>query len=690
MPAPAALAAPAQARFWQRTGVCILLLLLFGIAARLPALHGELIWDDHLLVETNPMIRSPLLVAEAFRHYLFPDATEGHYRPVQTVSYIADYYFWHTDTVGFHLSNICWHAAAGVLLYLLLARIFPTVLLSAAGRRDGANTCTVPRIAAFMVALLWMVHPVHSAAVDYISGRADSLVFVFSAGAWLLYLQAGVRTQSAARAALYLLAATCALLALCSRESGLTWMLIFLLYVFGFERTATWRRKAAVLSACAVLLLVYGALRQLPESGPQDIAASSRTAGTTAVLMLRALGDYARLMLLPTNLHVERTVASSVKTFVDFLAIGGAVLLAAFLYGARRGGRGRQARIFGAAWFIITYLPVSNLVHLNATVAEHWLYLPSVGFLIFVLGMVLDLPTRYQRSAVAFASLAVLALTARSAIRSSDWVDPETFFRRTFAAGGSNSRIGVNLGVVYARRGEHAKAEAILRKVLQVAPNYPLARNNLALALAQQGNKNEAAELFRTANSAGTPSSVAHEPTSDAALHLARLRYNDKDTAGARAILADARRAFPGAWELVRFESEIVRATEGAEAALPLVTAFADEKWWHAGASLTAGKLFIEQGNLARAGLAFSHASRLDVHDARALNLLASVKMKEERLDEACAVQRRAVARRPDEPRQYLMLAEILTKMGRPGEAGAVLAQVSHMQAVAEAQVPAR
>jgi Flp pilus assembly protein TadD len=682
---------PAQrSAFWQRTGLFVLLLLLFGIAARLPALHGELIWDDHLLVENNPMIRSPLLTVEAFRHYLFPDAVEGHYRPVQTLSYIFDYYFWGIDTFGFHLSNICWHATAGLLLYLLLRRIFPTIVRSTSHADAAAYDQAASKLGAFVVALIWMIHPVHSAAIDYISGRADSLVFVFAAGGWLLYLQARVTKRIPARSVLYVLASASALLALCSRESGLMWMLVFLLYVFAFEKATTWRGKIAVLSTCVVLLLLYAGLRQIPESRAAEVAPSTRTVGTTAVLMSRALGDYGRLMLAPTNLHVERTVAGPIKTFVDFLAIGGAVLLAGFIYGARRDGRGRQARIFGAGWFIITYLPVSNLVHLNATVAEHWLYLPSVGFLIFAFGVVIDLPVRYWRPAIAFASFAVLALTARSAIRSSDWVDAETFFRRTFAAGGSNSRIGVNLAVIYARRGENAKAEAILRKVLQVSPNYALARNNLALALAQQGKKDEADEFFRTANSVATPNSAAHEPTWDAALHLARLRYNDKDTPAALAIVGDARRAFPRTWELVRFESEILRATQGPEAALLVVEEFASQKWWHAGASLALGQLLAEQGEFVRASAAFSHASRLDVHDARALNLLASVKMKQERFDEACTAQRRALANRPDEPRQYLMLSEILTKMGRPDEARALLVEVSHMQAAAEAQAATR
>ena len=41
-----------------------------------------------------------------------------------------------------------------------------------------------------LVALVWTVHPVHNAAVAYISGRADSLAALFALSAWLLLLQA--------------------------------------------------------------------------------------------------------------------------------------------------------------------------------------------------------------------------------------------------------------------------------------------------------------------------------------------------------------------------------------------------------------------------------------------------------------------------------------------------------------------
>ncbi len=89
-----------------------------GFIIRLPAIQGGLIWDDIILTRDNPFIKSPLLALETFRHYLFLDSLSGHYRPVQNLSYMFDYFFWNTDPAGFHLSNILLHVAAGLLCFL--------------------------------------------------------------------------------------------------------------------------------------------------------------------------------------------------------------------------------------------------------------------------------------------------------------------------------------------------------------------------------------------------------------------------------------------------------------------------------------------------------------------------------------------------------------------------------------------
>src|SRR5712692_2255597 len=165
---------------------------------------------------------------------------------------------------------------------------------------------------------------------------------------------------------------------------------------------------------------------------------------------------------------------------LEYLSISGLSLLAVFFLGVIKKGRGKALRLFGAAWFLAAYLPISNIVQLNATVAEHWLYLPSVGLLIFIAGCALELPMRYRRAVPALAIIAVLGLSVRSFLRSEDWTDEETFYKHTLAAGGASGRVATNLGQVYARRGNYAEAEKIFRRVLQLLPDYPLAQNNLA------------------------------------------------------------------------------------------------------------------------------------------------------------------------------------------------------------------
>jgi Flp pilus assembly protein TadD len=97
------------------------------------------------------------------------------------------------------------------------------------------------------------------------------------------------------------------------------------------------------------------------------------------------------------------------------------------------------------------------------------------------------------------------------------------------------------------------------------------------------------------------------------------------------------------------------------------------------------GRLYAELGKAQEAEAVLRHASWLDVHDAESLNLIAVMDVGQHRLEEAYAIQRRAVSRQPNQPRQYLLLSDILTQMGRTEEARAALAQVSEMKATASA-----
>ena len=167
------------------------------------------------------------------------------------------------------------------------------------------------------------------------------------------------------------------------------------------------------------------------------------------------------------------------------------------------------------------------------------------------------------------------------------------------------------------------------------------------------------------------------------------MKRAEGDIDGTMKILEQARLDYPETWEVIRFQAEVLRVSKqhrcrhgigGRFRAQKLVALRGFASRWDA--------CMRNKGDAERATAAWRHASWLDVHDAESLNLIAGVRLRQNRLDEAFKIQQRAVARQPDQPRQYRMLSDILTKMGREDEARAALAQVSQMEAFA--QVSAR
>ena len=63
--------------------------------------------------------------------------------------------------MGFHLTNILLHAAAALSVFIFVFYVSDNI---------GAS---------FLTGLLFAVHPIHTEAVAYIAGRADSLYSIF-------------------------------------------------------------------------------------------------------------------------------------------------------------------------------------------------------------------------------------------------------------------------------------------------------------------------------------------------------------------------------------------------------------------------------------------------------------------------------------------------------------------------------
>jgi len=210
-----------------------------------------------------------------------------------------------------------------------------------------------------------------------------------------------------------------------------------------------------------------------------------------------------------------------------------------------------------------------------------------------------------------------------------------------------------------------------------------MARNNLADALAHEGKEKEAEALFAHSTETAAKDRKGYPRTWIAALNLSQLLHKEHDDPGAIAVLEKARQTYPGTWELISAEAELLRETGQADTALGLIKHFAQTNWWHYRAWGAYGRLLAQKDDSEAAAQVLRHASLLDVHETAALNLIAVIRMRQNRLDEALRTQKNAVARQPDEPRQYVLLSDILDKMGRTDESRSALAQVSRLRELA-------
>ena len=673
-----------------RPFAALLAFLVAVLAAYAPVLGGQFLWDDGFLVKGNLLIRSPLFCLEVFRHTLFNDES-NFYRPAQTLTYIVDYWFWDLEPFGYHLTNALIHACNAFLLFLLLRRVLPVLVPPA------TDAVTAPRPAtdrgAFALALLWALHPVHSAAVAYISGRADSLAMTFCLAAWLACERALAAPRPAARAGWTAGAFAGLLLGLCSKEIAFVWLVLFGCWFFALRPDSApaaprsrFRTKLAVAGGGLLALGVYLWLRHLPPPPlplPPSPAMPSR-----GLLMLRALGDYAGLMLFPHRLHMERQVFAAPglgnpesPAFYFGLAVGGVLLLIAFAAGTLLPGRGRLLRRCGAGWFLIGFLPISNLFALNASVAEHWLYLPSIGFLLFVAGAALDLPwsrlpiPRARRLPTAAVAVFLIAgaFGLRTWLRAGDWVDRLTFYQQTIRDGGDVPRAREGLALAYHEVGNEEAASAVLSRLTASYPQAMAARVNLATTSVRLGQNDKAradlqtiaASLLASGDRRGGPREFT--ATIHALDHVALA--DDPAWAALRRRLVDASARFPDAWELVQIRIQDREDARDLPGALAIATGFADAHWWHSPARVAVGQLLAASGRTDDALAAWRQAARLDVYDTEALCFASRVCMEHGRLPEALAFQENAVRRQPDSLRQHLLLAQVLEQAGRGEEA---------------------
>jgi tetratricopeptide (TPR) repeat protein len=577
-----------------------LVLVIFAVYA--PALRNDFVWDDTALILRDPLIRSWQLVPEAFQHFLFVDATPSDfYRPIQRLTYLADYAAFVFKPAGYHFTSILCHAGAASAL-----------LLFASGLLRGWNVEERKRRwIAFLAALVWAVHPVHTAAVAYISGRADPLAAMFG----FLGLYCGIRAAPEVRANRWLLLiVTIALflLSALSKETGLIfpvlWLAILLL-------RKSWKQMLPAFIAIVFVAVSYLSLRLPAEHFPAPRLQPPAPLLVRPIIFARAFAEYTGLIVFPASLHMDRDVEShpfgpsdaSVRgaSWRELQTLLGILLIAAAIYWFARSRRTNPA-IFGCLLLAaLAYVPISGAFSLNASIAEHWLYLPT-AFLFLAVALAISQLRVPSPALAGLVASWIVVLGARTFVYTHDWKNQRTFLERTIAAGGDSPRMLINLASQELHDGQLDSAKHHLEMALEKEPNQPFAVINLAVVAIRKNDYTTAREILNRAKDLPVVDAQAHELLAilevkeHGRVELLRFRL--------------ASRTGPPNWRIERRYIEALDQTGNTPAAIRELAACLKTQWYRAESWQLLSQLFTKNGATREGTDALEQAKDYDVH----------------------------------------------------------------------------
>ena len=449
------------------------IIIFCGLAVYSNSIKGQFLWDDDAFIKDNNYVKQWRYLPKLFTDNVMERGVGkrfSFYRPIQMISYMADHSFWGLKPAGYHITNIILHVATALLVYFLVLLLFKDSLIS------------------LVTGLLFVVHPAHTGAVASISGRADPLAGAFFLGALILYIKNTEKSRKS-RGILTVLLFSAALL---SRENALVLPVVMLLYNYSFGKKINARLFTPVLAAACIYIFLRLAIINifLPHS----------LSGTTLLQrfpgFLAALASYLRLLIIPLDLHMVYGMPTFAWSDPGVLA-GFSILAlsAAATYWASKKDR---AVLFSLLWFFILLLPQSNLYPLNAYMAEHWLYLPSIGiFILAARGAVILFKKEKLRPLIVSGVASLLLIYSWFTISQNVyWQDPERFYKKTLEYSPDNEWLYNNLGNVYCHAGRIDEAIAAYQKALAISPGLDSASYNLANAYAAAGRKKEAIALL--------------------------------------------------------------------------------------------------------------------------------------------------------------------------------------------------
>ena len=344
-----------------------LLIILVPLIVYISALKlGFVYFDDDILILGNLNNISDLSnIGKAFRTDAFFSNMSPYYRPLMNVSFMIDALIAGNSPAIYHFSNLIYHILVCLSLFKLLR------LLKFSNLQTLIST------------LIFSVHPVMGHAILWIPARGDLLVTLFTILSFLFLLKY-IKDEKYSFLIIHILCFTGALF---SKESGIFLPPLFIVFFILLKEKFFEKKKIILFLSWFSVIIFWYYLRYITIDHRPD-----NQRGLISLLHnLPFLPEAIARLVFPFNLPVT-PIFTIGYTIMGLIA---SLIIIIFIF-KQKNPQNLVFIIFGSVWFIGFCFP-NMFVRLSSANDSfeyllHRIYLPSIGFIIIILGL---LPERW-------------------------------------------------------------------------------------------------------------------------------------------------------------------------------------------------------------------------------------------------------------------------------------------------------
>ncbi len=444
--------------------------------------------DDPTYIYENPNIKDGI-TPEAIK-WAFTSGYAANWHPLTWLSHVLDWQLFGPKAGGHHLTNLIFHIANTLLLFIVLKQMthkfWPSVF----------------------VAALFALHPLHVESVAWVSERKDVLSTFF----WMLTMWAYIRFVTHPKVSRYLLIVVFFALGLMSKPMLVTLPFVLLLldywpldrlslkygetsskYSLSHLLTEKIPLFAMALVSCMVTFIVQkkgGAMEWEHYSLPVRLANAS-------ISYLQ----YISKMIWPVHLASFYPHPSQNVSILYAVISAGFLLVVTIL--VFRFAKKRRYLVVGWLWYLGTLVPVIGLIQVGAqAMADRYTYITLTGLFIIVVWGVPDLLGKWQYKKIVLtlsALLIILAMSVRTYFQVCHWQNSITLFQHDLDV--TKDNYVAHFGIAGSLRKQGNLNETIYHclEAIRIKPKYTKALDCLGIALCEAGRVDEAIGYYKRA-----------------------------------------------------------------------------------------------------------------------------------------------------------------------------------------------